>query len=312
MKHHPASAAAVDIGTNTVKMTAGRVAPGGSFEITTDSGVQTRLGEGSDSAGLLSDEAIERTAAAAAEFVRRARELGAEMVRIVTTSAAREAANSADFINAVCAATGVQPVVLSGEDEARLSFLSVAMDPELGSFEGRQLVVDVGGGSTELILGQGNRILAAASAKIGAVRLTERLLRADNPSDSEVARAAAETEEILRSVFDFGAADRVVGIGGSAVNLARIYCEVPVEATTRVHGVVIPVDRLSGLVQHLSALDLQQKKALAGLEPGRADIILAGAIILERAVKLSRADGLTISTRGLRHGVLYEMLAEMR
>lgn len=306
-------AAAIDIGTNTVKMAVGDLEPTGIVNLIADASEQTRLGEGTDSTGVLGAAALERTADVVARLVAQAHCLGARHVRVAATSAAREAANREELVSRLREKTGVEPVILSGEDEARVSFLAVAMDPVLGGFRGEQLVVDVGGGSTELISGIGNRLVSAVSARTGAVRLTERFLAGDPPSEPEVAAAAAGAEAELRNRFSFRTVQRLVGIGGSAVNLARIWLRIPAERTPQAHSSAIPVEGLRELVNTLSRLSVARRRDLIGLDPNRADIILAGAVILERAAHLCQAAELVVSVRGLRHGLLYEMmLAEIQ
>lgn len=284
------------------------MASDGRMRILHDTSLIVRLGEGVDATGEIGPEGMRRALAALCALVQQARAMGAARTRLVATSAVRDARNRGSFISRVQADCGLTVETISGEEESRLSYSSVALDPALGLFEGEQVTVDVGGGSTEITAGAREQVRSAISVRIGAVRLHERYLRADPPSAASIDEAAGSAEEVLWAAAPKVGKVRVVGIGGSAVNLARILSRIPPERTAEVHGAALAGEDLSRMIDMLAILTVEKRRRLVGLDPERADTILAGAIILDRALAVFGSDEMTVSTRGLRHGLLYEML----
>lgn len=300
--------AAIDVGTNSVQLVVGKRGADG-IEILLDATVNARLGEGVDAAKRLNPTAMERAVDAIRNHVGKARELGAEQIRLFGTSAVREAENRDELISRVRDETDVTIEPLGVLDECRYSYFSVALDDLLKTSEDQQVVVDVGGGSTEIVYGVGASMGPAMSARIGAVRLTERFLK-DPSSVCRLVDAAALTEKLIRTTATQLEVDRLVAIGGSAVNLARIWREVPVEETDLVHGLTMSYRDLRKVIDELYTLSSEERKKLVGLEPERADFILAGALIIDRVMACFDMQEFVVSARGLRHGALYEMLAE--
>lgn len=301
-------AAVIDVGTNTVKLTVGEKDKNGRIRVLADSANVSRLGENLDTEGMLQPQSQQRTIAAIANFIKTANDLRASNIRIVATSAMRDARNSQEFVSLVKSQLGIDLEILSEEDEGRLSYSSVASDPELGAYKGTLAVVDIGGGSTEITFGEDSGIILSNSVRIGAVRLTERILKSDPPDPDEIGKARALASESIREAAGARQASRIVQVGGSAVNVARIFKHVPPSMTSEVHGTILTPIEMRRMLDFLSGMSLEQKKTIVGLEPDRADIILAGAIILDSVMSVLNASELLISTRGLRHGVLYEML----
>lgn len=279
----------------------------GQVEIVLDTSLYVRLAEGVDQSGQLNQMAQQRAFWAIAQLLEKARELRAEQVRAVATSAVRDASNRDDFLNRAAEELGLEIEVLTGEQESRLSYAAVALDPILGTYTGEQIIADVGGGSTEITYGRGRTVSSSVSLNVGAVRLTEKFLAHDPPTPEEVEAAREWTDDILRHV-NLGGPGRLVGVGGSAVNLARIYMQVTPEQTQAVHGAYMGADAMRELADRLTSMSVQERRALIGLDPDRADIIPGGAIVLERAMTVLQVDEMVTSIRGLRHGVLYEML----
>jgi len=298
----------IDVGTNSVKMVIGEMGEGGDHRILGDFMKCTRLGEGLNATGELRPEAQERTLAVMREFLELAKQHEVQKSRLVGTSALREASNQAEFLSRVRREFGLDPEVLSEEDEGRFSYAAVALDPSFRKCQDELCVVDIGGGSTELIFGERGKVTSWQSLRLGAVRLTEQILKSDPPNREEVAKAEKAAEVAVHLAAEGRTARQVAGVGGTVVSLARIWKSVPSEMTEEVHGMAMTPSDCHQVLDRLSSLRVAQRKTLVGLDPDRADIILAGAIILEQILSILRAKQLLVSIRGLRHGVLYELL----
>ncbi len=301
-------AAAIDVGTNTVKLVVGERNING-LKLLTEAVLQPRIGEGVDEAGFICSDAINRAIMDISKFLSIAREHGAENVRVVGTSAMRDARNSAEVVEQMRGELGIDLEILSEEDECRISYMAIALDPVLGEYEETQVVADVGGGSSELTFGKGAHIIGGKSVRIGAVRLTERHITTDLPSKDDLKNAAEAAKSLLKEAVLTQQAGRVVGVGGSAVNIARMLKRILVGTIKGAHGAVITRDALRGLIDKLAQMTIAERRSVIGLDPERADIILGGAIILESIMTLTGAPEMVTSARGLRHGVLYEMLS---
>jgi exopolyphosphatase/guanosine-5'-triphosphate,3'-diphosphate pyrophosphatase len=303
--------AAIDLGTNTVRLL-----------VVEASGVEwrglhaeqrvTRLGEGQAGTGILQPAAMRRTAEAVAAFCRRAEELGVLDVRIVGTSAVREAQNGAEFLATVRSSSGRQVRVISGEEEARLTLLGVTQG--LPDLKGELLLFDIGGGSSEFVLSRAGRAPEVVSVKLGVVELAERFVgqgpvdraRYDSMVAEVGARLAAGlTDPILRH-----AAPALVGSAGTVTTLAALDLGLESYDPARVHGHRLTRASVSRLVARLAALSLAERAALPCLEPGRADLIVPGGVICLEVLARLGFDALVVSDRGLREGILYEILAE--
>jgi exopolyphosphatase / guanosine-5'-triphosphate,3'-diphosphate pyrophosphatase len=302
-------AAALDVGTNSIKIVVGQINDDGVPRVLREATTNPRLGEGVDETRRIDPDAQERAMNAIGRLVGIAKSMGAAQTRIVATSAVREAANREELIDRVRQRFSIGLEVLSEEEEARLSHLAVEEDPMLGRFDGNQATVDVGGGSTELTLATSNRTLRSSSVKLGAVRLTERFLDADTPTVAMINEAKEYAIDMLFGAVGKFEADRIVGIGGTAVNLARIWHEIPEDKTEEAHGSTVTHSSIKALIDGMCALTLEKRRTLVGLEPERADIIVAGAVIFDAVLDVLGRDEMIVSTRGLRHGILYELLA---
>jgi exopolyphosphatase/guanosine-5'-triphosphate,3'-diphosphate pyrophosphatase len=300
----PARWATIDVGTNTVLLLVAE-RRGATLAPVLERAEITRLGRGVDASGRLDPAAVQETVAVLADYVRAARELGAPVIACVATSAARDAANGALFFEAARAAAGVSPEVISGEEEARLVWASAWRD--FGGAGGALAVLDVGGGSTELSFGDGAEPRGRASLDVGAVRLTERHVRGDPPSRAEVAALRAAAREAVRpfSRMELPPA-RLVGVAGTVTTLAAVEQALPRYDAERVHGSSLALDDVDRLAATLAALTVRERAALPGMEPKRADVILAGAVIVAEAMRAGRFDRLTVSDRGVRWGLLYD------
>lgn len=299
--------AVLDIGTNSVKLLVADVSAGG-VEPVWEGSEQTRLGRGFYDDHRLRPEAIADTAKAVAEFSQTAREQGATHLRVIATSAARDAVNAGELLAAVEAASGVAAEVISGEQEADWAFQGVLTDNSLG--DQPVLLLDVGGGSTEFILGHAGHALFRDSFKLGTVRLLESARLADPPTAAELAASRAQ----LRAFLDREVRPRLaphlarlspalpclVGTGGTTSILARLELQLADYDRDRIEATRFTAARLRWHVERLWNLPLAERRELPGLPPKRADVILFGAAIYEAVMEGFGLAKLRVSTRGLR------------
>jgi exopolyphosphatase/guanosine-5'-triphosphate,3'-diphosphate pyrophosphatase len=294
--------AAIDVGTNSAKLLVARV-EGREVTPLLHRSVVTRLGEGVDRSGAISAPAADRTLALLKEFRGLAAERGATAVVAAGTQVFRAASNAAEVLDRARREAGVEIRVLSAHDEARLAFLGAAGAARTP----RALAIDIGGGSTEVMVGSGEDLHASWSAPAGAVTLTERHLKADPPSSAEMLALAADVERSLEPVKVRAGDDcELVGIGGTVSSLLRALRLTSGEDAREHHGRFVPFPEIEALSIRLSLMTVKEREAL-GLEAGRADIIVAGAWMLVAAMSRLEARGLRASARGLRHGLLLEL-----
>jgi exopolyphosphatase/guanosine-5'-triphosphate,3'-diphosphate pyrophosphatase len=305
--------AAVDCGTNSIRLLVADVPPEGPHTDLLRRMEVVRLGQGVDATGRLAPEAIERTRAVLAEYVRQARDLGAERVRMVATSATRDAANRADFEQMVLATLGQLPDVVTGVEEAELSYLGAtaslaAAARAHGSPAPRPpfLVVDIGGGSTEFVLGDAGGVRAAHSVDVGCVRLTERRLHGDPPLPAEIAAAEADIRaalELVRAVVPVDQAASLVGLAGSVTTVAALALELPAYDPDAIHGSRIPVDAVRAVTAALLTDTRARRAAYAVMHPGRVDVIGAGALVLREIMDGFGLDEVVVSEHDILDGI---------
>jgi exopolyphosphatase/guanosine-5'-triphosphate,3'-diphosphate pyrophosphatase len=295
--------AAADIGTNSTRLLVADVGADGSVAEVERLLEITRLGEGVDAGGTLGELPMGRVAAALERYAARARELGAERMLAVATSAVRDAANREEFLARV-AATGFQPRLLSGEEEAATTFAGVrsrAPGEPPTSADGT-LVIDVGGGSTELVLGDAQGVAWSTSLQAGCVRMTERFLGEDVIPEEAFAASDAAVDELLKVVPDdaVAATRRAVAVAGTATTLAAIanggY------SAEAVHDAQLTRAEVRDLQARLAALPLEQRRTVPGLEPARAPVIVAGLAVLGRVLDRFGLREATVSERDILHG----------
>lgn len=298
---------AIDIGTNTVLLLVAEK-KGDELVAIEERATITRLGEGVDKSRELKLEAISRTSAALDDYAKITRELGVEKMAVVGTSAMRDARGGEKIRAHVKEQFGVDARVLSGDEEARMTFagalsgLSISESDDVAVF-------DIGGGSTEIVRGKNGVISYAHSFDIGSVRLTERHVKSDPPSVEEISileRAAAETFAPAQAVR----ASRVVGIAGTVTTLAAVALEMKDYDGARVHGHVMTREMISKTVKRLASLPLSQRQNTTGLEPKRADVIVAGGIIALAALDALGTTEIMISDRGVRWGLALDLANE--
>lgn len=296
--------AVIDLGTNSVKLHIAERDSTGRWSPVVDRSEVTRLGEGLADTGRIAPEAQERTLAAIRGMVEEARGLGAERVVAVGTMGMRSAANSDEFVAQVQANCGVTIEVISGEDEARLAYLAVR--ESLGIPGGAVVVFDTGGGSTQVTLGSDGRILERFSLNLGAARLTERfgLDGPVSPGTLGAARRAIAGE--LGRLDALPHPETLVGMGGAVTNLTSVSLSLSPDDPIRIQGATLTRSEVERQIERYAALDAAGRGEIPGLQPGRAKVILAGALVVATLMDKLAQDRLLVSDRGLRHGVLLE------
>ncbi|GAB2690100.1 Ppx/GppA phosphatase family protein [Nocardia thraciensis] len=291
--------AAVDCGTNSIRLLIADVGADKQLSDVHREMRIVRLGQGVDATGELNPEAIERTRAALHDYVDRMLDAGVTRVRMVATSATRDARNRDDFFAAAAAelgrvAPGAQAEVITGDEEARLSFSGAV--GELSSAEGPFVVVDLGGGSTEVVLGNSHGVEAAYSADIGCVRITERCLHGNPPTPEEVVSARFFAAQRLAQAFGVVPAERAhtwVGVAGTMTTIAAVALDLPEYDSERVHLTRLSLAEVRAVCHRLVEMDHDERAALGPMHPGRVDVIGGGAVITEvLADELARRAGI--------------------
>ncbi len=300
----PARFAVIDVGTNSVKFHVGERATGGTWRTIVDRAELTRLGEGLEVRGTISAEALERTAAAIAGMVDEAKRNGALAIAAVGTAGLRIATNSTEVVAAIAARTGVTVEVIPGDEESRLAYLAVKAG--LGLAEGSLVVFDTGGGSTQFTFGSGPRVDERFSVDVGAVRYTERFGLAGVVTREALADALAAIAADLARIDGRPAPDALVAMGGAVTNITAVKHEMATYDPDVVQGSVLDRAEIDRQIELYRTRDVEARRAIVGLQPKRADVILAGACVVRTVMEKLGQDSLTVSDRGLRHGLLVE------
>jgi len=302
--------AAIDIGTNTVLLLVAEKDDRGELRAVREEATITRLGEGVDKTRKLAPAAIARTNACLLQYATIVRELAVPRVAVVGTSAMRDAGGGEEVRAKVRELFGVEARTISGEEEARLTFAGALSGLDAS---GKVAVFDIGGGSTEVVVGEGDSVSASHSFDVGSVRLTERHVRNDPPTGAQMdamtedARRAFASEPRLFEAAR-GAATAPIGIAGTVTTLAAVALGLEPYDGARVHGHVMSASEVRAVVDRLAAMRLEDRRAVRGLEPKRADVIVAGGLVVLATLEALGADAMRVSDRGVRWG-LAETLA---
>jgi exopolyphosphatase/guanosine-5'-triphosphate,3'-diphosphate pyrophosphatase len=310
--YRPGRYAAVDVGTNSVLVLVADVDPDGGLTSIVEKAQITRLGQDIGATGQLAHSAVNRTLRAVSGYVVDARDAGATCMAIIGTAVLREAANGDSFSHLVHAACGLPVEVISGEQEAELAWLAQARDPALGDRSRPRVVLDIGGGSTEIVYGYASEITYRASFPLGAVRLTEAYLKSDPPSAAEFGAAENVIEQTLSPLEPADPDALAIGTGGTLYNLGAVARAGGMIAAPETHGAELPHTRVSELVDLLRSLPVRFRQRIPSLEPGRADVILAGAMILHQAMAALSRPRIRVSARGIRHGCVLALAQRAR
>lgn len=294
--------AAVDCGTNTIKLLIGDLP-----DVAVRETRMVRLGQGVDRTGRLADEALARAFAALDEYAVLIAAHDVDRIRFCATSATRDAANAEEFATGVEARLGVRPEVVTGEEEAALAFDGAVRNLQRPP-AAPVLVVDIGGGSTELILGSSGGPDAAYSMDIGSVRLHERHLHSDPPTAAEVAACVADIDAALDACpVDPAAAATVVGVAGTILSVVAGVLDLPAYDADAIDQSVLPVAEVEAFVHRLVAMTVAERRALPWMHPGRADVIDAGALILSRVLRRTRVDTMVASEADILDGIAWSL-----
>lgn len=304
--------AALDCGTNSLRLFVADLDPatGATVELVRRSEI-VRLGQGVDRTGVLAPEALERTREALTGYAAAVRAHGVEPrhTRLVATSATRDASNRSDFEGMVRGALGVAPEVVTGAEEAALAFEGATRGLRGGDLPGPYLVVDIGGGSTELVLGD-SAVQAARSVDVGAVRLTERHLHGDPPTPAEIAAATADIEAALDLVHEavpWEQARTVVVVAGTATTVAALALDLPGYDPARIHLARIGSAQVAAVAHRLLTTTRARIAEIPAVHPKRADVIGAGALVLRTVLSRVGADGCVASESDILDGIAWSI-----
>jgi exopolyphosphatase/guanosine-5'-triphosphate,3'-diphosphate pyrophosphatase len=304
--------AAVDCGTNSLRLLLADVDPERA-ELTdlTRRMEIVRLGQGVDKTGRLAPEALARTIAVLRDYADVIAGSGALAVRMVATSATRDASNAADFVGMVSEVLGVAPEVLTGDEEAVLSFTGATAELAAGPDHGPFLVADIGGGSTEFVLGPaGGPPSRAISVNVGCVRMTERHLHGDPPADQEVAAATADIDAALDTVaaaVPVQQARTLVGLAGSVTTVAAIAMRLPGYDSALLHHARVSAADVHAVTRELLAQTRAERAAIGAMHPGRVDVIGGGALILDRLMQRFGFGEVLVSEHDILDGMAWSL-----
>lgn len=298
--------AAVDLGTNSIRLLVAEPEPDGGLDELARDMIITRIGKGVDETGHIDPKALARTLRVLERYCRRARALHAVRIRVGATSAVRDAANRDELERSVLANAGSSLEVISGEQEAGLSFLGATRGLDA---EPQFLVLDIGGGSTEFVVG-GAEPEAATSVKMGSVRLTERFIHGDPPPAADVAKARTCVAEILDDVerrVPFRRARTLVAVAGTATTLQAISLGLPRYDPEAIHRTWLSLEEAERVLDALAAMTTPERAALPVMAPGRGDVIVAGALILVNVMRRFGFDRALVSETDILDGLALEM-----
>lgn len=298
--------AAIDCGTNSIRLLIADIDDGTVKDVVRTMRI-VRLGQGVDQTGQFAPEALERTFAACDEYSAMIAEYEPARLRFVATSASRDVSNRDVFVAGVKARLGVEPDVISGDEEARLSFLGATADIVTGAAAPRApyLVVDIGGGSTEFVLGE-TAPQSAISVNIGCVRMTERHLQSDPPTDDQIARATADIDAAIARAGEavpLGAARSLIGLAGSVTTVAALALDLAHYDPRAIHGSRISAGQVHEVAADLLAMTREQRASLGPMHEGRVDVIGAGALVLDRILAATGLPEVVVSERDILDGI---------
>ncbi|MFC9587255.1 exopolyphosphatase [Streptomyces yangpuensis] len=308
--------AGIDCGTNSIRLLVADCDPATGELVELDRRMTiVRLGQGVDRTGRLAPEALERTFAACREYAAVIKELGAERVRFVATSASRDAENRDDFVRGVVEILGVEPEVISGDQEAEFSFTGATK--ELTAHEHLErpfLVVDIGGGSTEFVVGD-DHVRAARSVDVGCVRMTERHLVVDGvvtdpPTEEQIAAVRADIEaalDLASGTVPLTEARTLVGLAGSVTTIAGIALGLPEYRSSEIHHSRISYEQVRAITERMLTATHDERAAIPVMHPGRVDVIGAGALVLLAVMERTGAAEVVVSEHDILDGIAWSV-----
>ncbi len=302
--------ATIDIGTNSVLLLVAESSAAG-LGVVFERATLTRLGQGVDRSRRLRSDAVERTLACLEEYAALIANADTSHLDVVGTSAMRDADGGNEFVDRVEQILGTRPRVISGDEEAALTFEGAASGLDI---EGECLVFDVGGGSTEVIFGRldgrGACIQHGKSLDVGSVRLTERHIRSDPPTAAELEAVAEDVRRALSQIGNAPSTDRLIGVAGTLTTLAAIHHQLSTYDSAVVHGAELTAAEVHELGERLARMSHDERVEVPGLEPQRADVIVAGTTIVTETMRWCSAKSVVVSDRGVRWGVAQRLAAK--
>jgi len=301
----PKRIASIDIGTNTILLLIAKV-EGGKIHPLLEMETVVRLGEGLQKNEILLKGAMDRGLQTLTQYLKRCQSMEVQKIFAAGTSALREAKNSEDFLKGAKEKLNLSIEIISEEEEAQLSFLAVAKD--LGEVKKSILVVDVGGGSTEFILGKGDQIRQWISLPLGSVRFTEQFLHSNPVQDEECEKMERKIRERLTNIPHSQEPLSMIAVGGTATTLASVQMGLEEFITEKIHHFILKKEDLKKQLHHYQTKTIQEREKIPGLPKARSDVILAGGTILYRAMEELKCSSVLISCHGVRYGLLYKKL----
>ncbi|MWA11614.1 Ppx/GppA phosphatase family protein [Streptomyces sp. BA2] len=308
--------AAIDCGTNSIRLLVADADPQTGELVDLDRRMTiVRLGQGVDKTGRLAPEALDRTFAACREYAEVIKSHGAERIRFVATSASRDAENRDDFVRGVLDILGVEPEVISGDQEAEFSFTGATKELAGSDHLAKPyLVVDIGGGSTEFVVGE-DHVRAARSVDIGCVRLTERHIRTDPPAPAELDAVRADIGaalDLAERTVPIGEARTLVGLAGSVTTVAAIALGLDEYDSAAIHHSRVSYEQVSEIAGRLSRATHDERAAIPVMHPGRVDVIVAGALVLLGIMDRIGAREVVVSEHDILDGIAWHAAEELR
>ncbi len=296
--------ATIDVGSNSILLYIAEKTEKGEWKPVIDVAELSRLGEGLSSTGVLGEPAIERSVEVMKNYASIIKEHNVSATAVVGTMALRTAKNTDIFIGRVKSECGIEIEVIPGEEEARLSYLAVVSG--LGLSEGKTLIFDVGGGSTEFIFGQGSEIIKRFSVNIGAIRFTETYLKSDPVLKEELNNADNSIKTEFEKIEIEPDVNSVVGMGGTVTNLTGVMHKLAKYNPDIVQGSTVSKDEILRQIEMYASLKIEDRKKIIGLQPKRADVILAGVLIIKNILDKTGKNSFRVSDRGIRHGLMWD------
>ncbi len=299
--------AVIDVGTNSIKFHIAEKSADGKWSVIADKVNITRLGEGLQATGTISVEAMERNVKALSEMAQNVREHGVSEFVAVGTMCLRTAQNAQEFIARVKEACQLTIEVIPGEEEARLAYIAVKSG--IGLDQGKLVIFDTGGGSTEFIFGQDEQIEQRFSLNVGAVRYTEHILTSDPVTAAEREQARTAISQDLGDLQFDETVDALVGMGGTVTNLSAVKHQLTQYQPEIIQGSVLERSEIDRQIELYASKSIAERQKIVGLQPKRADVILAGTMIVSAIMEKAGVDSFTVSDRGLRHGLIVDRFA---
>ncbi|NBU32515.1 MAG: Ppx/GppA family phosphatase [Actinobacteria bacterium] len=305
--------AAIDCGTNSIRLLIADIVAGKLSDVLRTM-IIVRLGEGVDQTHEFSQAALTRTFSAVDVYAQLIFEHKPDLIRFVATSASRDVSNRADFFAGVKSRLGLEPTVISGDEEARLSFLGATkgLASSASTLEPPYLVIDIGGGSTEFVIGN-TEPLRAISMDIGCVRMTERHLTQDPPTAEEVAAATLDIDAAIASAdqqVHLSTAKTLIGVAGSVTTVAALALELAEYDSTKIHGSRVSATKVHEITSNLLRMTRSDRARLGAMHEGRVDVIGGGSLVLDRIMQATGLPEVIVSEHDILDGIAYDLVAD--